>query len=109
METLNLGPRQTDHAENSFLEKYHPRGTRPCSTHQSAFIISCSLRHTEVAELYNQGAKEAFESTEIAALPTKEILAEGAAAWFTARDLQATPSFQGSLELWREHRLRGTV
>lgn len=59
--------------------------------------------------MYTCGAKEAFESTELIGISGKEIVAEGVTAWFASRNLQATPSFQGSLEMWRKHRLHGTV
>lgn len=74
-----------------------------------AFIIPCSMGHAEVAALYAQGAKEAFESTELRLIPGKEIVAEGGEAWFAARRLQASPSFLGALELWRAHRFRSST
>ncbi|CAN0381894.1 unnamed protein product, partial [Hapterophycus canaliculatus] len=72
----------------------------------AAFIIPCSLERAEVSTLYAKGAKEAFESTALRTLPASEVIAEGGSAWFASRGLTATPSFQGALELWREHRLR---
>lgn len=80
-----------------------------CPTYLAAFIIPCSLPKAEVEELYARGAKEAFESTEMHAISGAEILTEGGTSWFAARNLEATPSFQGSLELWKAHRLRGTI
>ncbi|CBN79318.1 conserved unknown protein [Ectocarpus siliculosus] len=73
----------------------------------AAFIIPCSLTRGEAAALYAKGAKEAFESTGLRAVPGLEIVAEGVRGWFSKRGLRATPSFQGALELWRGHRLMG--
>lgn len=80
---------------------------RVTSNFDKAFIIPCSLGRAEVSALYARGANEAFESTGLRTIPAAEVLAEGGSAWFAKRGLRATPSFQGALELWREHRLLG--
>jgi hypothetical protein len=73
------------------------RQTKAAGRPSAVFQITCDLTSEEVREYYEQGPKEAFESTALVLMPIAEIRKMTLATMRT----EMTPACVGSLLVWR--------
>ncbi|CAM9212534.1 unnamed protein product, partial [Phaeothamnion confervicola] len=66
----------------------------------AAFLVRCALPAAAVLRHYQEGPREAFETTAVLVVHAEELAASGAEKWFQAKGLEPTPSCEGAIELW---------
>jgi NAD-dependent SIR2 family protein deacetylase len=78
-------------------------------TPSAGFYVKTLLSADKVREQYALGATEAFESTGLVFFRVEDIVPDEVSSGkcFSDQGLTPTPSLQGYLELWRQHRGNG--